>query len=194
MALHSRLEPLLRIEFVLRSILPWNADNATDPLFIASSRVDADDDAGEPPAPSTTLVLGIDYSLVAVVYSIPNHFVTQFICKGRWFKYDCVQGGVTTACSAGFDSGWHHGYQHMFVYLQKSMMLPVPQPQTTAYRSRNNLERSGREPSESAVKQGPVMPPPYRSRSHNENSGTGEPLPHGPGVLAPYRSRSHRPV
>ncbi|CAM9575353.1 unnamed protein product, partial [Laminaria digitata] len=110
----------------LWSILPWSADNAPDRLFIASSRVDADDDAGEPPAPSTTLVLGIDYSLVAVVYSIPNHFVTQFLCKGRWFKYDCVQGGVTTACSAGFDSGWHHGYQHMFVYLQKSMMLPVP--------------------------------------------------------------------
>ena len=73
------------------------------------------------------------------------------------------------------------------------MMLPVPQPQTAAYRSRSHRERLGRENSETneAVKQGPVMPPPYRSRSHRENWGTDEPLPHGPGVLPPYKSRSH---
>lgn len=72
----------------LRSILPWSADNVLDRLYIACFQGDADDDAGKPSAPSTALSLGIKCSLVAAVYSILNHVVTELFCKGRWFKYD----------------------------------------------------------------------------------------------------------
>lgn len=111
----------------LWSILPWGACNAPDRLFLTSSRVDGWEDGGEPPVPSPNLIIGVEYCLVAVVYSIPNHFVTQLRSSGRWLKYDCILGGSTTE-SDDFDSDWYHGYQHMYVYLRKSMMVPPPQP------------------------------------------------------------------
>lgn len=176
----------------LWSILPWSAINAPDRLFLASSRVDIYEDAGEPPVPSPTLMIGVEYCLVAVVYSIPNHFVTQFRSMGRWLKYDCMLGGSTTY-SNDFDSDWYHGHQHMYAYLRKSMVLPVAQRPSTAYRSASYLERSDRERSEriEAVCQGPVMPPPYRSSSHGVNSSLAIPVRHGSDVSQPYRSRSH---
>lgn len=61
------------------SILPWSADNAPDRLIFAFSRVYADEDAGEPPVSLPILIISIEYCLVAVVYSIPNHFVT--VCR-----------------------------------------------------------------------------------------------------------------
>ncbi|CAN0541292.1 unnamed protein product, partial [Laminaria digitata] len=75
------------------SILPWSADNAPDRVFFASSLVDIYEDAGEPPTPSPILMIGVEYCLVAVIYSIPNHFVTQLRSRGRWLKYDCILGG-----------------------------------------------------------------------------------------------------
>lgn len=112
----------------LWSILPWGADNAPSRLFLASSRVDNDDHSGEPPVPSPELTLGIECSLVAVIYSIPNHFVTQFRCRGKWFKYDCMQPSGITTSSTEFDSDWYLGLQHMFVYLRASMVSLIPQP------------------------------------------------------------------
>lgn len=114
----------------LRSLLPWNADNSPDRLFIASYHVDADDCNGEPPVASPVLVIGVEYCLVTVIYSAdPNHFVTQLLSKHRWLKYDCVQGGETAA-SGEFDSKCYHGCPHMFVYLRGSLEVPVPQSQT----------------------------------------------------------------
>jgi len=149
------------------SILPWSADNAPDRVFFASARVDIYEDAGEPPAPSPILMIGVEYCLVAVIYSIPNHFVTQLRSRGRWLKYDCILGGSTTSCD-DFDYDWYHGFQHMYVYLRKSMTLPVPQAQTTPYRSASYHERASQERAKiiEATRQGPIMPPPYRSPGH----------------------------
>ena len=68
-----------------------------------------------------------------------------------------------------FDGDWHHhGYQHMFAYHLKSLLLPVLQLQTAAYRTRGHHdERYPTHPEENdAVKHRPVLPPPYRSSSH----------------------------
>lgn len=174
----------------LWSILPWGADNAADRIFLASSRVNNDDHSGEPPVPSPELSLGIGYSLVAVIYSIPNHFVAQFRCRGKLFKYDCMQGSGITTSSTEFDSDWYLGLQHMFVYRRASMVSLIPQPETDVYRSRAHRGPSGRA---KAVLQGPIMPPPYRSRGHSEHSERADPVPHGTEV-PPYRSRSRPPL
>ena len=88
-------------------------------IKLASSRVDNDVHSGEPPVPSPVLSTGIQYySLVAVIYySTLNHFVTQFCCKERWFKYDCMQRSAITTSSTDFNSDWYLGFQHMFMYL-----------------------------------------------------------------------------
>ncbi|MEP5376256.1 MAG: hypothetical protein ABJQ14_10810, partial [Hyphomicrobiales bacterium] len=52
--------------------------------FLRAARVDIYEDAGEPPAPSPILMIGVEYCLVAVIYySIPNHFVAQLRSMGR---------------------------------------------------------------------------------------------------------------
>ena len=74
------------------SLLPWSARNAPDRLFFASFRLDIYGDAGVPPVPSPILMIGVEFGLVAVVYSIPNPFVTQLRSRGRWLKYVCILG------------------------------------------------------------------------------------------------------
>ena len=49
-------------------LLPFSAMDAPDRLFISSSGVAADAASGVPPDPSQTLTLGVEYSLVSVVY------------------------------------------------------------------------------------------------------------------------------
>lgn len=158
----------------LRSILPWGADSAPARLFLASSRVDNDDHSGGPPVPSPELVLGIGCSLVAVTYSVLTTSSPNFRCRGRWFKYDCMQGsGVTT--STEFDSDWYLGLQHMFVYLRASMVSFIPLPETDVYRSRAHRGPSSRA---RAALQGTIMPPAYRSRGHSEHSKRADPVAH----------------
>ena len=65
---------------------------------------------------------GIGYSVVAVIYSIRNNFITQFRCRGRWFKHDCMQGNGITTSSTEFDGKWYLELQRMFVYLRASMV------------------------------------------------------------------------
>ena len=54
--------------------------DAPDRLFISSSAVAADAASGVPPDPSQTLTLGVEYSLVLVVYLKCGgaHYVMQF--------------------------------------------------------------------------------------------------------------------
>ena len=82
--------------------------NASDRLFISSSAVAVDAAGGIPPDASATLTFGVGYSLVSLVYLILGgaHYVTQFRLKGKWLKYDCTGGGVTSS-SASFDT--HNG-------------------------------------------------------------------------------------
>lgn len=61
----------------LWAIYPYGVDNAPDRLFLASSRVDANNEVGEPPSFSPRLMFGVEYCLVAVIYSLPNLFVAQ---------------------------------------------------------------------------------------------------------------------
>lgn len=104
--------------------LPFSAVNAPDRLFISSSAVDAEAAVGVPPDASPTLTLGVEYSLVSVVYLIWGraHYVTQFRLKGKWLKYDCTGGGSTTA-SASFDSQWLSGRQVLYVYVKTDLLV-----------------------------------------------------------------------
>lgn len=118
------------------TLLPWTIVNAPARLFFrfpgrTSGSIQL------PPPPSPTLLMGVDYCLAGVSYHISasvgadkNHFVTQFRSRGRWFKYDCLNGGRTTV-SDDFDPSWHTGSQHMLVYLRTTLFIATP----TAYPS-----------------------------------------------------------
>ena len=78
----------------------FSALNAPDRLFISSSAVAMEAEVGILPDASPTLTLGVEYSLVSVVYLIwgSAHYVTQFRLKEeKWLKYDCTGGGGTTS-------------------------------------------------------------------------------------------------
>ena len=78
----------------LWNFLPFSADNCTDRLFLSSLVVAPDAAVGVPPVASETLTMGVEYSLVSVVYLILGgcHYVTQFRLRGKWLKYDCTAG------------------------------------------------------------------------------------------------------
>ncbi|CAN0535670.1 unnamed protein product, partial [Ectocarpus sp. 8 AP-2014] len=112
------------------TLLPWTGDTAPDRLFFRSSQVfQGRDDL--PMSPSLTITLGTEFSLVGVAYHLPlgggsrNHFVTQMRSRGRWHKYDCLQGGPTTS-SDDFDPTWHESHPYMLVYLRTSMCIATP--------------------------------------------------------------------
>ena len=111
-------------DFCFWDFLPWTNLNAPDRLFISSRRIDHYQQVGVPPSVSPTLTFGVDYSLVSVVYLVWGgaHYVTQFRLKGKWLKYDCTQGGGTSA-SPSFDSDWHSGQQVLYVYLKTDLLV-----------------------------------------------------------------------
>ncbi|CAM9507416.1 unnamed protein product, partial [Ectocarpus sp. 12 AP-2014] len=102
------------------TLLPWTGETAPDRLFFRSSQV-FEGLQGRPMSPSLTLTLGAEFSLVGVSYHLPlgggggspNHFVTQMRSRGRWHKYDCLHGGLTTS-SDDFDPAWYQPHQYMF--------------------------------------------------------------------------------
>lgn len=128
--------------------------------------------------PSSILMRGAEFCLVAVVHSIPNNFVTQLRSGGRWLKHDFILGASTTF-SDDFDSDWYRSWSlaYMYVYLRKSMTLPVVQPQTTAYRSAGHHERVNNERLEiiEATRPEPARRPPYRSPGHHDVSSAAVP-------------------
>ena len=77
--------------------------------------------------------MGAEYELVAVIYEVTvgtgqaNHFTTQLRLGTTWLKYDCLQGGATTAANV-FDGTWHTGSEHIYVYLRKSTSSPIASP------------------------------------------------------------------
>ena len=80
--------------------LPCTPGNAPDRLFFRSVRVFTGN-YGQSPTPSLSLTFGADYSLVDISYHLPvglsaerNHFTSQFRSRGRWIKYDCLDGGI----------------------------------------------------------------------------------------------------
>ena len=101
----------------------WTADNAPERLLLSSAAVDNDAAPGVPPNASQSILMGVEYTLVSVVYHIHGgcHFVTQFRRRGFWFKYDCLNGGATTSAPS-FDQNWYHGLQVLYVYLQTSLL------------------------------------------------------------------------
>ena len=75
---------------------------------------------------------GIDFSLVGVSYHISlggasrtHYFVTQVRLRGRWHKYDCLQGGNTTS-SDDFDPAWHGTSPYLLLYLRTSKFIATP--------------------------------------------------------------------
>jgi len=77
-----------------------------------------------PTTAPTALTMGVEYSLVSVVYLILGgcHYVTQFRLRGKWLKYDCTAGGSTSA-SASFDRRWHCGRQVLYVYVKTDLLV-----------------------------------------------------------------------
>ena len=108
----------------LWNFLPFSADNCPDRLFLSSLAVAHDAAVGVPPVASETLTMGVEYSLVSVVYLILGgcHYVTQFRLRGKWLKYDCTAGGSTSA-SASFDRRWHCGRQVLYVYVKTDLLV-----------------------------------------------------------------------
>lgn len=101
----------------------WTAQNAPNRLLLSSAAVDNDASSGVPPNTSQSIVMGVEYNLVSVVYHILGgcHFVTQFKVMGFWYKYDCLNGGSTTS-DPSFDQQWHHGLQVLYVYLRATLL------------------------------------------------------------------------
>ena len=88
------------------TLLPWTSNTAPDRIFFRSSCVFRGLD-GRPMAPSMTFTMRAAYSLVGVSYFLPlgggtnrNHFVSQVRIRGRWHKYDCLQGDIVTSSDA----------------------------------------------------------------------------------------------
>ncbi|CAM9238959.1 unnamed protein product, partial [Ascophyllum nodosum] len=76
---------------------------------------------GQSPTPSLSLTFGVEYSLVGISYHLPvglsaerNHFTSQFRSRGRWVKYDCLDGGITSS-SPEFNPSWNQASIHMVV-------------------------------------------------------------------------------
>ena len=69
------------------------------------------------------VTMGASYSLDGVSYHLAlgagprNHFVSQVRLRGRWHRYDCMQGGVVTSADA-YGTAWHRSSVHMLVYLK----------------------------------------------------------------------------
>jgi len=115
---------LSQTHYCLWNFLPFSADNCPDRLFLSSLAVAHDAAVGVPPVASETLTMGVEYSLVSVVYLILGgcHYVTQFRLRGKWLKYDCTAGGSTSA-SASFDRRWHCGRQVLYVYVKTDLLV-----------------------------------------------------------------------
>ncbi|CAN0230599.1 unnamed protein product [Scytosiphon promiscuus] len=73
-------------EYSCWDILPWTEATAPDRLFLSSSPVASDAELGFPLEPSPTLLSGVKYSLVSVVYHVfgRTHYIKQFRLQGTW--------------------------------------------------------------------------------------------------------------
>jgi len=111
-------------DFCFWNFLPWSEDSAPDRLFFSSSAVAHYAASGVPPNASATITLGVEYSLVSVVYLVWGgaHYVTQFRLQGKWFKYDCTRGG-STSTSPSFGSSWHSGRQVLYGYVKTDLVV-----------------------------------------------------------------------
>ena len=69
--------------------LPFSAHNAPDRLFISSSAVGVDAAGGIPPDASTTLTLGVGYSLVSG--SVPHLSGEAYVTQFRLFEGQAAQ-------------------------------------------------------------------------------------------------------
>ena len=130
------------------TLLPWTSNTAPDRIFFRSSCVFRGLD-GRPMAPSMTFTMGAAYSLVGVSYFLPlgggtnrNHFVSQVRIRGRWHKYDCLEGGIVTSSDA-YDSGWHVSSVHMLVYVRSAFCVATPPPYApSSAATRSNVRRN----------------------------------------------------
>ena len=102
-------------------LLPSTLGNAPDRLFFRSAGV-LTGNYGQSPTPSLSLTFGAEYSLVGISYHLPvglsaerTHFTSQFTSRGRWIKYDYLDGGITSS-SPEFNPSWNQAFIHMVVY------------------------------------------------------------------------------
>lgn len=111
-------------EYCFWGFLPFSAATSPESLFFSSFQVAADAVVGVPPDPSENLTVGVEYSLVSVVYLILGgfHYVTQFRLKGKWLKYDCASRRGNTSASS-FDSHWHSGEQVLYMYVKTDLLV-----------------------------------------------------------------------
>ena len=112
------------------TLLQWTTQTAPDRIFFRASGVFGGL-YGLPMSPSMTFTMGAAYSLVGVSYHLAlgagprKHFVSQVRLRGRWHRYDCMQGGVVNSADA-YDAAWHRSSVHMLVYLKSSMCVATP--------------------------------------------------------------------
>ena len=71
--------------------------------------------------------MGISYHLPVVLSAERNHFTSQFRSRGRWIKYDCLDGGITSS-SPELNPSRNQASIHMVVYLKTSLTVAAPAP------------------------------------------------------------------
>ena len=115
------------------TLLPCTSGNAPCRLFFRSIGLSSDN-YGQCPTPSLSLTFGAEYSLVGISYHLPvglsaerNHFTSQFRSRGRWIKYNCLDGGITSS-SSEFNPSWNQASIHMAVYLKTYLTVATPAP------------------------------------------------------------------
>ena len=188
------------------TLLQWTVQTAPDRIFFRSSGVfrGLHD---QPMSPSMTFTMGASYSLVGVSYHLAlgagprNHFVSQVRLRGRWHRYDCMQGGVVTSADA-YDAAWHPSSVHMLVYLKSSMCVATPgvyelpaahlrQPQ----RCRHHSPSGAHPPQGGPADSGATSPSGQRHRRHHSPSEGNPPRdsPDNSGPNSPSRPRQNRP-
>ena len=115
------------------TLLPCTSGNAPDRLFFRSVGVFTSN-YGQSPTPSLLLTFGAEYSLVGISYHLSvglsaerKHFTSQFRSRGRWIKYDCLDGGITSSLPE-FNPSWNQSSLHMVVYLKTYLTVAAPAP------------------------------------------------------------------
>ena len=71
--------------------------------------------------------MGISYHLPVGLSAERNHFTSQFRSRGRWIKYDCLDGGIISSLPE-FNPSWNQASIHMVVYLKSYLTVAAPAP------------------------------------------------------------------